>query len=307
MKSDESGRIPHGRNAGGVVTRNLPLAAAFAVLLLAACTSTPRIPPMAAGSEHRPETFVWRDLVTPDTAAARTFYGSLFGWEFEEIAGAGYSVVRCDGEAIGGLVDAKRTGDEIRSALWLCALSVPDVDASVRAVIEAGGHVIRKADEVPDRGRVAVVADAEGAVLQLVRTSQGDPVAREPARHRWLWTELISNEPERAVAFYRAVFRYDPVAAPGRPDSFRLLGPGGKPCAGITKNPFAETKSAWIPFVRVDDPAAMCRKAAELGGRVVVEPKDTLRHGTLALILDPSGAPIALQAWTSAGQQGASR
>jgi predicted enzyme related to lactoylglutathione lyase len=262
---------------------------------------------VATGAEHRFDTFVWRDLVTPDAAAARTFYSGLFGWDFEEIKDSGYSVVRCDGEAIGGLVDTKRTGDKNRSALWLCALSVPDVDESVRAAIEAGGHVIRKAVEVPDRGRVAVIADAEGAVLQLVRSSQGDPVVREPARHRWLWTELISNEPELAVAFYRAVFRYDPVAIPDTSGSFRLLGPGGKPCAGISKNPFTETPSTWVPFVRVDDPAAMCRKAAGLGGRVVIEPKDTLRHGTLALILDPSGAPVALQAWSETSKQEASR
>ncbi len=28
--------------------------------------------------------FVWHDLVTDDPAAARRFYGSLLGWEFEQ-------------------------------------------------------------------------------------------------------------------------------------------------------------------------------------------------------------------------------
>ena len=39
----------------------------------------------------------------------------------------------------------------------------------------------------------------------------------------------------------------------------------------------------------------MAARAKELGGTIVLEPKPTIRNGSLAIVLDPAGAPIALQ------------
>jgi predicted enzyme related to lactoylglutathione lyase len=50
--------------------------------------------------------------------------------------------------------------------------------------------------------------------------------------------------------------------------------------------------------VRVDDPTALAERVTELGGRVIVAPGPDVRDGTLALIVDPSGAPLALQKWS---------
>ena len=38
--------------------------------------------------------------------------------------------------------------------------------------------------------------------------------------------------------------------------------------------------------------------AGVLGGSVVIAPAPDVRDGTLALVLDPSGAPVALQKWS---------
>ncbi|MGB7475236.1 MAG: hypothetical protein WBM26_03415, partial [Polyangiales bacterium] len=83
---------------------------------------------------------------------------------------------------------------------------------------------------------------------------------------------------------------------PGK--DYRVLWSSGEARAGILQNPFDKTRSAWIPYVRVDDPAALAERVPGLGGRVVLAPRPDVRGGTLALVLDPSGAPVVLQKWS---------
>ena len=39
---------------------------------------------MAERTEYDPGTPSWTDLTTPDLAASEQFYGTLFGWAFDE-------------------------------------------------------------------------------------------------------------------------------------------------------------------------------------------------------------------------------
>ncbi len=275
----------------------------FALVLaamLAGCTSAPRLPPLSDSGVSLPGKFVWRDLVTPDPATAESFYGPLFGWQFEPVADSGYSLIRHDGVLIGGVVDANKIGQPVRSAVWVNAMSVPDIKSAVRAVRDAGGRIIRKPHALPARGKVAVAVDADGAVFQLIESFGGDPVDTEPQLNQFLWVEMISNDPDGAVDFYQRVIGYDieTLETSGAKASYRLLLRDGTPRGGILDNPFEDTRSAWVPYIRVEDIRVASAKVGELGGRVVVEPREDLRKGTVALILDPSGAPLALQEWS---------
>ena len=51
----------------------------------------------------------------------------------------------------------------------------------------------------------------------------------------------------------------------------------------------------WLPYVLVSDPAALAARVAGLGGRVLVPAAPELRNGSLVVIADPGGAPLALQ------------
>jgi predicted enzyme related to lactoylglutathione lyase len=267
--------------------------------LLMGCTKAPELPPIGETGVSLPGKMVWRDLITPSPAAARDFYHGLLGWEFEPLGDSGYSVIRHEGVVIGGMVDANMIGTTVKSAVWLSAISVPDLKAAVRAAKQNGGRVMRGPDTLPRRGTVAVIVDAEGAVVQLVHSPTGDPVDDDPGMNRWLWTELMSGDPAGAAVFYEQVAGYTTEAGPDRADaSYRLLMAGGKARAGIVENPFDATRAAWVPYVRVQDAGVASARAVELGGRLVVEPSPDLRGGAVALILDPSGAPVALQQWS---------
>ena len=45
---------------------------------------------------------VWHDLLTPNPAGAREFYGELLGWTFEDV-GSGYTLARHEGRLVAGI------------------------------------------------------------------------------------------------------------------------------------------------------------------------------------------------------------
>ena len=161
----------------------------------AACATPapPRIPPVTETPTQltSPGKFVWNDLVTQDVERAKSFYGALFGWTFAADDDR-YTRVLRDGTAIAGIVSA---ADPKRRSEWVGNLSVTDVDRAAALVREHGGVVERKPVDAPDRGRLAVVSDPEGALVLLLRTSSGDPPDAEPPIGSWLWRELWAHDP----------------------------------------------------------------------------------------------------------------
>ena len=263
--------------------------------------TTATLPPLVEGPgvPQIPGKFVWHNLVTGDGEAARQFYGKLFGWEFDVKEDGRYSVITYQGRNLGGILDTSKDGNMPKAGHWLSAISVANIDSSLAAVDDAGGKQLEAPIDVPGVGRVVTVQDADGALLHLLSSDNGDPPDVEPAVHTWLWHELLANHADRALAFYETALGYRIETLKKNPSSaYRVLWSSDEPRAGILQNPFERTRSTWVPYVRVDDPTALAARAAELGGRVIVEPQPNVRDGTLALVLDPSGAPVALQKWS---------
>jgi predicted enzyme related to lactoylglutathione lyase len=59
--------------------------------------------------------------------------------------------------------------------------------------------------------------------------------------------------------------------------------------------PKTEVLANWLPYVLVDDPAALAARVTSLGGRILVPAAPDRRKGSLVVIADPEGAPLALQ------------
>jgi predicted enzyme related to lactoylglutathione lyase len=273
------------------------------------CSNSASLPPLVEdqAAPQIPGKFVWHNLITNDGEAARTFYGELLGWKFDVKKDGRYSVITHHGHNIGGILDASKDEKPPKTGRWLSAISVADLDESLAVLDKAGGKQVDAPINVSGVGRVVTIEDADGALLHLLASEHGDPPDGEPSRHTWLWHELLANHAERAVAFYEAAFGYQTEQLPDRPSGdYRVLVSAGAPRAGVIDNPFESTRSIWIPYLRVDDPAALAERASALGGTVVLAPNPSLRDGNLALILDPTGAPIALQKWSRNEEEGAS-
>ena len=123
-----------------------------------------------AGIVNEPGTLTWNELVTTDTAVAKTFYEKVFGWgavTHGEGAGA-YTEFQVGGRAIAGMMEPPSEMPEM-PPYWGVYFNVSDTDATVEKVSELGGSVIAQpfAIEVPPE-RVAVVADPAGAMFGVI-------------------------------------------------------------------------------------------------------------------------------------------
>jgi predicted enzyme related to lactoylglutathione lyase len=241
--------------------------------------------------------FVWHDLITHDPVSCRAFYGALFGWTFEDGKGIdpNYTIIRHEGRLVGGIVPLRRPDADAPVAQWLAYVVVPDVDKATETFRETGGRIFRGPLNARKDLRVAVVADSQGAPLGLA--SRGPVLEEEnpPALHRWLWMEYVALDPAAALTFYGQVVGFDHEVYEVRNNFTYYLLTTSRPRAGLFRSPWDRETSAWLPYVRVADPAAMAAQAEKLGGTVALRPRPEVRNGSLAIVLDPTGAPLALQ------------
>jgi predicted enzyme related to lactoylglutathione lyase len=117
----------------------------------------------------------WNELSTRDTAAAKQFYGAVFGWGFEdeESPRAGTYTVWKSGEAmVGGMLDMNAVGIPAEvPPNWLTYFMVENTDAAVEKVKAGGGSIMMEPIEIPV-GRFAVATDQFGAAFALMQPSE---------------------------------------------------------------------------------------------------------------------------------------
>lgn len=121
-----------------------------------------------AGVFNQPGSLAWNELSTRDPAAARAFYGAVFGWGAKG-EDAEYVEFQVDGRTVAGMLDMNSRGLPAQiPPHWLVYFAVADCDAAVARVTELGGTVRMPAMDIPGTGRFAVVADPQGAVFAVV-------------------------------------------------------------------------------------------------------------------------------------------
>src|SRR6266511_3846903 len=127
---------------------------------------------MGERTRFDPGAFCWVGLATSDVAAAKAFYGSLFGWEAEDLeAGAvgAYATLRRGGSEVAILY---RQQPQARAAgappHWTSYISVKDAAATAARANELGGAAVFRAPfDVLNAGRVAAIRDPTGAIVLL--------------------------------------------------------------------------------------------------------------------------------------------
>lgn len=242
---------------------------------------------------YHPGKFVWNELVTSDVATAKSYYGQLFNWTFEQRGR--YTIVSLNDKRIGGILDIKPNTQDRNAARWISSLSVSDVDQATSVVLANGGKVHKGPENIDDRGRVSLVSDPQGAQLSLIHREMGDPSDGPIADGSWLWHELWTNNPNDSVAFYQELAGYTAVE---ELDSYFILIAEDKWRAGI-RNLFNHAlKQRWVPVIKVNDITAISVLAKQLGGKVIIEPENLDYSDQVALLADPSGALFMIQEWS---------
>jgi predicted enzyme related to lactoylglutathione lyase len=232
--------------------------------------------PRASGATARTGEFVWHDLITPDPAASRAFYGPLFGWTFEPGKGVepNYTIIKQDGYPIGGIV-AIANPETVPQ--WLSYVVVADVDRASAAFTESGGRVYRGPLNVRKDLRVAVVGDGQGAPIGLASRGAEATGGQVPVLNRWLWMEYIAIDAPRALDFYNRTIGYTNEVTETRQGRNYHVFKTDRPRAGLFASLWEREASLWLPYVRVADAAAMAARVTELGGTVVLAPRHQKR------------------------------
>lgn len=132
---------------------------------------------IGAGVANEPGGLVWEDLRSTDPEAARSFYAALFGYDYAllEMAGPDYATFRLPAEphvlgGMGGLMGLP----EGTPSHWLVYFQVADADAATAAGERAGGTVVAAPVDTPF-GRMACLADPDGATFMVMTTDPGQP------------------------------------------------------------------------------------------------------------------------------------
>src|SRR5258708_16311237 len=210
---------------------------------------------------------------------------------------------RSDGKFSGGLLplseDMKQHGAR---PTWLGYIHVADVDASVAAIEKAGGKTYLAAFDIPDVGRVAMVADPQGAPFYIMKPipPASDPNAKSDVfapniEQRVGWNELNSSDPASARRFYGEQFGWTS-------DNFMPMGDNGEyrffEQNGVTIGAVAGTMEGqqphWRYYFRVPSIARGKETAEANGGKIVMGPMEVPGGDHILIGIDPQGAELAL-------------
>ena len=246
---------------------------------------------------------IFVELVTPNIEAAKQFYAGLFGWTFRDSqnAGTAYAEALFDGHSVAGLIQKTVPEGQHRQPAWLSFLAVSDVDIAKINALQHGAKVLFEPRSLPNRGLQAVFADPQGAVFAVLASSSGDPSDVLVPPGEWIWSSLITSDPENSAAFYQSLFAYEIYEIPSD-DGARhiMLASDNYTRASINSLPANTTgkHAHWLNYIRVEDTVEMTAKAVALGGRVLVEPRVDRHGGKIAVLADPQGAEFGLLEWT---------
>lgn len=104
-----------------------------------------------------------------DSGRSKTFWGSLFGWQFEEFAGSGYHMTQTPQP--GGAVQDRQEGQSGITVYF----DTDDVVAAAEKVQSLGGTVVMPKMPVPNMGYFAICVDPEGNTFGLWESDESAP------------------------------------------------------------------------------------------------------------------------------------
>lgn len=253
-----------------------------------------------------PGDFIWYELMTTDAEGAKDFYDALVGWSFGEAAAEynGYRMINTsDGGFAGGVmpISAEMQQHGARPT-WLGYLNVTDVDAKVAAIEAAGGKTLMGATDIPNVGRIAMVADPQAAPFYVMKPIPPAGHENEPStvfspdnEGRCAWNELSTSDPVAARRFYGEQFGWtsDDFMDMGKNGEYRFVDHQGLRLGAIAGAMGGE-QPHWRFYFRVASVQQAKKTAEAKGGKIVMGPMEVPGGDHIIIGIDPQGAEFAL-------------
>ena len=238
---------------------------------------------MAKIESYAPGSFCWAELATTDPAAAKHFYGEMFGWTAMDMPmpEGVYTLFQSDGQDAAAVYSAP-PGVPVH---WGVYFSVVSADESAAKIAPAGGKVIAPPFDVHD------VATYGGPLNQVT------------------WPELATTDPEGAAAFYAGLFGWKIKPETGLNEAqYGEWSNGGPSMGGLLPMKGDQWKGVpphWSMYVTVANCDERASRAGQLGGKVYMPPTDIPNAGRFSVIADPQGATFNIIHLTATHQPAA--
>ena len=247
--------------------------------------------------------FIWYELMSATPQKARAFYKAVAGINIpdkgQETNGVDYRMMSAPDGFMGGMLalteDMTRNGAR---PCWLGYVGVDDVDATVAQLKKAGGAVHIPAHDMEGVGRMAMVADPQGAVFYVMRGSSDEEstVYRTMTPGHVAWNELSNKDEKAAVALYTELFGWKrgEVMPMGDMGDYQMIEQSGKAIGAILRLPCNLTHSHWRFYIAVADIEAAAAAIPEAGGTIVQNATEVPGGVFVVVGTDAEGAVFAL-------------
>lgn len=249
--------------------------------------------------------FVWYELMTTDVEGAKAFYGEVVGWRTRPAPGAVDYTLFCIGED--GVAGLMQQPDQVKKMgappMWLGYLGTDNVERTAKQVVALGGKQLLAAQDIPEVGRFAVVADPQGAVFALFQPQPKPDAVRPEDELRAgevAWHELYTTDYASAWTFYSKLAGWHHTG------SFEMgpevvtywmfeSAPGERTRGGISNVAKAHKfPPYWSFYFEVPDIAAAAQGVKSLGGTILNGPVEVPGGDNILQGRDPQGANFAL-------------
>lgn len=247
-----------------------------------------------------PSPFIWYELLTTEVDDATRFYGAVVGWTAHDSGqpDMDYRIWKANGAPMGGLMAMPDTKEApAMPPGWLGYVQVSDVDATVAQMTGLGGAELMPAMTLPQVGRMALVADPQGAAL-YVMAPEGDmpSSAFAPGKPGHAgWAELHTTDWQGALGFYGTTLGWAAAEAMdmGPMGTYQMFHAGAAPIGGMMNNPNLP-HPAWLHYFNVGDIDAAKARIEAAGGAVLMGPHQVPGGQWIIQARDPQGAMFAL-------------
>ncbi len=245
---------------------------------------------MATG-ERSIHDFCWINVLTPDPAGSRDFYAQLLEWEFIELPGMGYRILR-GGKDIGGLWDlaAPNVPADAPPGIGLMVKVASAEDLVVKA--NALGAEAQPVVDIGEQGRMAEFVDPTGAMLDVWQDGSSPGMTADPELHGVpFWYELVTSDVPAALEFYGKLFGWTSEEMPMPGFIYNVISLDGRPICGIMPitPEMGDIPPHWAPYFNVRDVDDALTLAEKMGGSVFMPPMDIQGTGRLAGLASPHG------------------
>jgi predicted enzyme related to lactoylglutathione lyase len=251
-----------------------------------------------------PGCFAWYELLTTDVSGARTFYGSVFGWEAQDASTPNlpYALFKVAKTPICGLMDLPEEGRRAGvKPTWMAYVAVNDIDVTAERIKRRGGTVYVPPTNT-NIGQISVVADPQMATFALIsaqKVGREQPTQSGKPGHVG-WHELLAEDWAKSFAFYSDCLGWERAKDEiGQDDVYHTFSACGLTVGGIfTRHP-TDPPPFWLLYFNVEDIDAATERVKAAGGEVFLNPQELPGGISIARCADPQGTAFGLQ-----GKQG---